>query len=385
MKVVYVYPQFAHLAGTERVLIDKMNYLANKDGIEIYMVTYEQGFHPIAYPLSPLVKHIDLNVRFCTLYQKPFIERYLKRNSYRKLLQYRFNRLMAEIQPDIVIAVTYYSTILSMLNICPIQCVRILESHIDKNYLHNNDPLNHKSLRKRIRSILDMRTLNKATSQFDLLVTLNQKDADVWSKYLKTRVIPNIVHLNDTKRYSKLTSKHVIFVGRYTIQKGIPDLLRIWQIVNKKHPDWHLDLYGDGEEGEIPYTEDKRERMNIHVHKANSDIFSCYLKSSIFVLTSVYEPFGLVMPEAMSCGLPVVAFDCPSGPASIITDGVDGFLIKDRDIETFAEKLSQLIESPQLRKTMGKAAIQSSQRYSAERIMAQWIDLFNELINTYRG
>ena len=106
-----------------------------------------------------------------------------------------------------------------------------------------------------------------------------------------------------------------------------------------------------------------------------------YIESSIFVLTSLYEPFGLVIVEAMSCGLPVVAFDCPSGPANIINDGVDGFLIKNRDIDEFAEKLCMLIESPQLRLEIGKSAIQSSKRYSAEQVMPQWISLFNQLLS----
>ena len=82
----------------------------------------------------------------------------------------------------------------------------------------------------------------------------------------------------------------------------------------------------------------------------------------------------------MSCGLPVVAFDCPSGPANIITDGVDGFLIQDRNIKLFAAKVCQLIEFPDLRSSMGKAAIKSSQKYSADVIMPQWITFFNELL-----
>ena len=97
------------------------------------------------------------------------------------------------------------------------------------------------------------------------------------------------------------------------------------------------------------------------------------------MLTSLYEPFGLVMPEAMSCGLPVIAFDCPTGPADIITDGVDGFLIKNRDIQSYADKLCLLIESKELRLKMGKAAIASSQRFSANAIMAQWKELFNQM------
>jgi glycosyltransferase involved in cell wall biosynthesis len=83
----------------------------------------------------------------------------------------------------------------------------------------------------------------------------------------------------------------------------------------------------------------------------------------------------------MACGLPCVSFDCPHGPAQIITDGVDGFLIKDRNHSFFAEKLCALIESDELRKKMGHAAVLSSQRYAAPQIMAEWMNLFKELMN----
>ena len=103
------------------------------------------------------------------------------------------------------------------------------------------------------------------------------------------------------------------------------------------------------------------------------------IRSSMLLLTSVYEPFGLVMPEAMSCGLPVVAFDCPYGPADIITDGVDGFLVKNRDINEFADRVCQLIENKELRMRMGQATIKSAQRYRADLIMPKWKDLFEQL------
>ena len=99
------------------------------------------------------------------------------------------------------------------------------------------------------------------------------------------------------------------------------------------------------------------------------------------LLTSLYEPFGLVLPEAMSCGLPVVAFDCPYGPADIISDGVDGFLVKDRDIKVFAEKVCLLMDDISLRKKMGQAGIVSSQRYSTERIMPMWKQFFEQMLN----
>ena len=99
------------------------------------------------------------------------------------------------------------------------------------------------------------------------------------------------------------------------------------------------------------------------------------------ILTSRYEPFGLVLPEAMSCGLPVVAFDCPYGPADIITDDIDGFLIRHRSIEKFANKVSLLIDHQELRQKVGRAGIESSQRYEASKIMPLWEDLFKHLTN----
>ena len=381
MKIAYVYPQFARLAGTERVLIDKMNYLAEQEGVEVMVVTYEQGSHPFAYPLSSKVKHVDLEVRFYQLYHYNTIVRLVKWYQYGKLLKRRFNQLMEESKPDIVITTTYHGNIMKMIDDCPIHFIKILESHIDKQYVHSNDPTNRQKWTTWIRSIYDMNVLNRKARRFDVLVALNDKDTEEWSHYLKSKVIENIVHLNETGRFCDQQSKHVIFVGRYIYQKGIPDLLRIWKIVHERHPDWHLDLYGDGEVSEIRTSDKECSMFNIHAHSADANIFERYLESSIFVLTSLYEPFGLVMPEAMSCGLPVVAFDCPSGPANIITDGVDGFLIKDRNVKQFADRLCQLIESPDLRRSMGNAAIQSSQRYSPNRIMAQWMSLFRELVN----
>ena len=381
MKIVYVYPKFTTFAGTERVLIDKMNYLSSQEGVIVYVITYDQGSHSFAFPIASTIIHIDLNICFYKLYKYNYVKRFFKWLKYRKLLRNNFVQLMANIEPDIVVAITYYPQIMALISACPGHFKKVLESHIDKCYLHSNDPMIKNNYIKRALGRWKMEYLNREACKFDILVSLHQEDAYEWSKYLSTKVIINVVHLNDTGRYSNQDSKHIIFVGRYTIQKGIPDLFRIWQIVFQKHPDWHLDLYGDGEVREIPYTEEYWNNNNIHVHPSDPDVFLRYIESSIFVLTSLYEPFGLVIPEAMSCGLPVIAFDCPYGPAEIINDGVDGYLIKNRAIDKFAEKLCKLIDSPQLRIEMGKAAIQSSQRYSADKIMPQWLNLFNELMN----
>ena len=214
-----------------------------------------------------------------------------------------------------------------------------------------------------------------------MVVALTQGDALEWKKQTKNvTVIPNVVHQNSTGRISECSSKSVIFVGRYSYQKDIRTLLQIWDSVYQRHTDWHLHLYGDyGDEQEILVPQIKSMKKNIVVHEPTSTIFEEYLNGSMLLLTSRYEPFGLVLPEAMSCGLPVVAFDCPYGPVDIISDGIDGFLIKDRSIEEFANKICMLMESEDLRRKLGNAGVLSSQRYQASRIMPLWKNLFEQL------
>ena len=100
----------------------------------------------------------------------------------------------------------------------------------------------------------------------------------------------------------------------------------------------------------------------------------------MLLMTSLYEPFGLVLVEAMSCGIPVVAFDCPYGPSDIIQDGVDGYLVEAGNVEAYSGRVCQLIENEELRRKMGQNGFLSAQRYRAEMVMPLWNQLCNELI-----
>ena len=148
-------------------------------------------------------------------------------------------------------------------------------------------------------------------------------------------------------------------------------------MVRQRHPDWQLRVYGEKGDVEEPLWQQLQEDgIGITVYPPTAEIMDVYQQHAMLLLTSRYEPFGMVLPEAMSCGLPVIAFDCPYGPADIITDGVDGFLVNDRNIKDFADKVCLLIENTELRHQMGQAAIRSSQRYQADRIMPAWQKLF---------
>lgn len=380
MNVIYVYPKLIFPAGTERILVDKMNYLADHLGYDVMLVTYEQDNHPIIYPLSQKVTHVDLDVRYYELYKTNFIVRLFNWRHYDNQLKRRFEQIASSFRPDIVIATTYYANIISAIAVTRLPFVRILESHIDRRYIYENAIENRDTYLHWFRCWTEKMSVTNKIGKFDVLVTLNDADAADWSKYLKTVIIENIVHLNPTNSFSHQDTKKVIFAGRYTRQKGIDDLLRIWTIVNRRHPDWHLNMYGNGDLSDGLSERANQLQANIHVNAQVLNIFEKYRENTMLLMTSLYEPFGLVIPEAMSCGLPVVAFDCPSGPANIITEGVDGYLIKDRDVNAFADKVCYLIEHPDVRIEMGKNAIRHSARYAPERIMPKWISLFKELV-----
>jgi len=380
MKLVYFFPQLARHAGAERILIDKMNYLADQYGYEVYALTYEQGSFPLAYPLSEKVIHMDLCVPLWHLFRYNYVKRRIIQRGMKKTLSHRFDTFISDVQPDILVVTPYHEEILEMALNSPHRMVRVVESHTNKRFSVDKDPRISKFSLHIISAWIKMRHIEKLISRFDCMVALNQADADDWSKYIRTKVIYNMVHLNEGE-ISRHENKKVIFVGRYSKQKGIPDLFRVWELVYQRHPDWQLNLYGGmGEDYNYAHAEADRLQMNIHINEETNDIFSQYRESSIFVLTSIYEPFGLVLPEAMSCGLPVVSFDCPYGPANIISDGIDGFLIKDRDINAFADRVCRLIEDTKLRLQMGRAAITSSQRFAADKIMPEWKVLFESFM-----
>jgi glycosyltransferase involved in cell wall biosynthesis len=215
----------------------------------------------------------------------------------------------------------------------------------------------------------------------DVIVSLTESDARDWGR--KTNnvcVIPNVVNLNPLDYNSSHEAKSVIFVGRLSKQKDVMILLKIWDVVSNRHPDWILNIYGEGDEEEHVKAIINQMGGRVQLHKPTINIYEKYVNSSLLLLTSLYEPFGLVIPEAMSCGLPVVAFDCPYGPADIITDGVDGFLVKKRDISLFSERVCLLLENKKMRIQMGQAAIVSSQRYRPNIIMPKWKILFDTVL-----
>ena len=373
MRIVYVTDAFAVWGGMERVLSDKMNALAGQYGWEVTLITTNQGEHQLTYGLKPNVMHIDLGVRSQQEYLYRGLRKFLKRRELRQILKNRIKRAIEDIRPDVIVCVKldFVSVLANLKGDIPL----IVESHT----LCHSENMDEVGMLRRMYIWSLKRSIRKA----DAVVALTEGDANDWKAYNdNVHVIPNVVNLNDSGSYASFEQKSVIYVGRFSKQKDIDSLLRIWAIIHQQYPDWQLDIYGEGELKDNYLSIIQKMNANINVFQPTANIMEVYREHSILLLTSKYEPFGLVLPEAMSCGLPVVAFDCSYGPADIITDGVDGYLIEDRDVELFAQRVGQLISDYDLRVQMGKAAVISSQRYQASCIMPQWIQLFEQLTSS---
>lgn len=375
MRILYVFNSLAIWGGVERILVDKMNSLVKMYHDDVYIITTDQGRHPIPYYLESEVHVEDFNISFHSQYHFHGVQRLMflikNMNLFERLLTERIN----DYKPDVIVCTTayYVHSLIKVKSHIPL----VVESHSIYSYT-----IYGKGFLKQIWEWLLKKNLKKA----DVIVALTEADANTWSEYYPHVItIPNMVHLNETGKFSDNIQQKVLFVGRFDYQKRVFEIIEIWRMLQTIFPNWELHIYGDGPLGEELHNNVQGHRDNIIIHKPTSAIFECYINSAFLVMTSLFEPFGLVMPEAMSCGLPVISYDVPYGPASIITDGKDGFLIKDNDRKAFADKMALLMNNLELRQQMGKQAIISSQRYSAVNIMPMWKDLFKELVDCHNN
>ncbi len=145
--------------------------------------------------------------------------------------------------------------------------------------------------------------------------------------------------------------------------------------------DWQLDVFGDGDRlaYERMIEELMIDRSRCQLHGRTNDVEREYVNSSLFVLSSRFEGFGMVITEAMACGLPVVAFDCPWGPRAIITDGEDGLLVENGCVEALTDALVRLMDNENLRRSMAEAGVKNVQRFSLDSIAGRWKSLLESL------
>lgn len=380
MKIAYILSSFFAKAGTERILSDKMNYLANRYGYDITFITYEQGNHPMAFSLDKRIRVIDLNTRFFPLYKLNPVRRVIAKSFQKRKLKSKLHDVLSVVNPDFVVLTTYDFDKFGSILTLPYRFV--IESHICISDVRQ-EFRQHNVILKLFGKYLDsihFKTMNKA----DALVSLTSADKTNWEKHVNIPifVIPNLVTVypNDISCYSE-RSNRIICVGRLTRQKGFDYLIKAWALIANKYPGWKIDIFGSGdlEDFLIQMIENYNLKESITINKPTSNIFEEYDRSSIYVLSSRYEGFGLVLLEAMSFGIPCISFNCPHGPSDIITNGEEGILVPVGDINKLADSIEWMITHKEERERMSQNSREKVKNFLAENIMPQWVELFNKV------
>lgn len=217
--------------------------------------------------------------------------------------------------------------------------------------------------------------------KYDQIVALCKTDAKKWKRYCgNVTYIYNPLTIQ-TDKHSDCSSKKVIAVGRLHKQKGFDYLIDAWAIIHQQNPDWQLNIYGEGGLHKALQAQIDRKGLSdvVFLKGKTDDIVNKYLDSSIFVLSSRDEAFGLVITEAEACGLPVVTFDCPSAPAELVEDGVNGYVVRMGDVQNLASRVMTLMENEDLRLRMGRESVRVAERFDADVIAGEWRQLYERM------
>lgn len=382
MRIVYVIDSLANKGGVERILSEKMNYLIEKFDYEVCVVTcyQNQNENPNTFYLSPKVNQIDLNIPYYSQYHYGYPKRlWVKWRLYRSLCKC-LEKTINDINPDILIGVK--PSIGDI--VCKIRCrsKKVIESHEARLFTMSNHGLERSFFSKLYMSIYRRYYFKIVEQRSDVVATLTKRDAREWVKANEVVVIPDFTMMPFTEVVNSYENKRVIAVGRLEWQKGFDCLIDAWERVSKVYPDWHLDIFGSGTLQYALEDQIKTRRLQkyVEIHSFTPNIVDEYKKSSLFVMSSHFEGFAIVLLEAMQCGVPVVSFDCPYGPSEIIENGECGFLVENGNIELLAERICYLIKHPEIRKKFAEKSIEKVKAYSVDKVMIQWRNLFECLV-----
>lgn len=281
-------------------------------------------------------------------------------------------KILHDFNPDVIVgynADAVYYTVAAMDDIVPI--IGTNHSELSRSFEEMGGP--------------EIAALNRCAA----LQVLLPSQKDILEKHcpqVPCVVIPNVV--SESKKISSLEQRTVLFVGRLIKAAKRPHLaVQAFEKAAVHHPEWKLEIWGDGHGAEHYVDEMKKDIASHHMEDriffkgTTTDIQSVYGKASILLCPSQHEGWGLAVTEAMSAGLPVVAFKSCAGVNELVEDGCSGFLTDD-DISSMAGALEKLMESDDLRKEMGMNARHSMEKFSEEKVWSSWVHLIDKVVES---
>jgi len=354
--VFFVHAGLSKPGGVERVL----SILANElylNGLSVSIISYNIG-KPF-YPINNEIKLISLNHNVSS---SSIINSII---FFRVILKFR--KLILNNGYETVISIGTESSLIVAISLLFNKSVKKI-SWIHYSYFH----------KQKIRDWLFRHVFGY---QFNKIVILNKTDANEFSKLFKNRVIhiPNPKTLNSNIT-SKLNNHVLLSVGRLDKVKDFHTLIKIFSIIKKTNQfdSWVLKIFGNdhGErESLLKLVSELKLEKFVYINNAILNIEEEFFKSDVYLMTSKDECFPLVLLEAQEFGLPIVSFDCPSGPRDIINHNIDGYLVKVGDINEYVQKLRLLMNNFELRRIMGEKARMNVRKFNIDNIVHRWLEI----------
>jgi len=349
--------------GAERAMSLLANAWADR-GDQVTLLTFDHGGQP-EYPLHSAVQRQSLGL----LADSRLWVQGLWRNLQRIRL---LRRALRQSRPDIIVSLMDRTNVLTLLASRRLGIPAIVGEQIDPSLYDIG----------RTWSFLRRRTYPWA----DALVCPATRSLTRFQAVIRVHgcVIPNPFPLPGrvAVQGQDRNGRVMIAMGRLVYQKGFDLLLRAFSTIAAKHPEWSLTVLGEGPLRADLQAQTEALHLTGRVRWAGlvEDPFPALFAADLFVFPSRFEGFGLALAEAMSCGLPVVSFDCPEGPSDIIRQGVDGVLVPREDVDALSAALDRLMADPEERRRLGSRAPEVVERFSLDRILDMWQQLFFELV-----
>ena len=376
MRILYCIPHLFNSGGMERVLTQKVNWLAAHTAHEITILTTERtpsGLPECYFPLSEKVQVVALDMDFNADYDKSLLTKYFAHRHRMRAYERALTEYVRAHNIDLCISLCGKE--IAFLRHLP--CRTIAEMHFAKDQRKQLIMANHKGAFWALLGNVRTRQLVQAVKPLERLIVLTEADKREWEKAgcSNVAVIPNPCALSNaqcTKDYAQ-RAKTVLAVGRLHEQKGFDLLLKAWAPIEKQFPDWTLRIVGEGpKHSELETQIQTLGLRHVVLAGQTENVAKEYAEASLFVLSSRYEGLPLALIEAMWCGTGCVSFDCPQGPAELLADK-RGWLVENGDVEKLTQQTEYALTHPdEVAARAAKAQAFAQATYSEAAIMPQW-------------
>lgn len=390
MKICFIMEKISTVGGVQRVVLTLANELSKFHEVTIISIMDTKAQFDSIYEVSETIK-VDLNK---DLMKSPFFSKairsfikisnkkigilnnkylyqILEKSFYPREIKRKFIQYINENDYDVVIGVEGFCSFLLATISDDISCKKIGWQHNSyEAYLQNKG---------RYYWNQDQLFMNNIPKLNEYIVLTNH-DRDMFKKFfdIDCTVIYNPLSFSSNQK-SNLKNKKIISLGRFTAQKGFDNLIKSFSLINSKYNQWTLEIYGEGEDENLlqQLIRENNLQKQVQLKPITKNVAQVLCNASIYAMSSRWEGFGLVVTEALECGLPVVAFNT-TGPSEILSNANCGILVEGQNIDDFAKALEVIMSDYEYRKQLSTNSIERANAFNVESIAQLWINIMSK-------